>query len=61
MKTAEEKLNIPPVRVKHYNEETGKVEYGSVLEVTLNTYLVIPDYNTGILIRWDKKDCDTLR
>ena len=58
---SEERSSVPPVRVKHYNEETGKVEYGSVLEVTLNTYLVIPDYNTGILIRWDKKDCDILR
>lgn len=58
---AKETLNITPVRVKHYNEETGKVEYGSVLEATLNTYLIIPDYNTNIIIRWDKKDCDILR
>ena len=61
MKTAGEKLNIPPVRVKHYNEETGEIEYGSVLGVTLNTYLVIPDYNISISIRWDKKDCDIIR
>lgn len=61
MGTAEEKSNVPPVRVKHYNEETGEIEYGSVLEATLNTYLVIPDYNTSISIRWDKKDCDILR
>lgn len=53
--------NVPAVRVRNYNEETGETEDGTVIDATLNTYLVMPDYNLGITVRWDKMNCDVLR
>ena len=47
-------------RVKHYNDSSGEVENGSVIDETLNTYLVIPDYNLAITVRWDKMNCDKI-
>ena len=52
---------VPGVRVRNYNEETGKTEHGTVIDATLNTYLVIPDYNLSMTVRWDKMNCDVLR
>ena len=52
---------VPAVRVRNYNEETSEVEDGTVIEATLNTYLVIPDYNLSMTVRWDKMNCDVLR
>lgn len=52
---------VPDVRVRNYNEETGETEDGTVIDATLNTYLVIPDYNIQITVRWDKMSCDVLR
>lgn len=52
---------VPAVRVRNYNEETGETENGTVIEATLNTYLVIPDYNLSMTVRWDKMNCDVLR
>lgn len=52
---------VPAVRVRNYNEETGETEYGTVIDATLNTYLVIPDYNLSMTVRWDKMNCDVLR
>ena len=49
------------VRVRNYNEETSETEDGTVIDATLNTYLVIPDYNLGMTVRWDKANCDVLR
>jgi hypothetical protein len=51
----------PAVRVRNYNEETGETEDGTVIDATLNTYLVIPDYNLQMTVRWDKMNCDVLR
>lgn len=53
--------NVPAVRVRNYNEETGETEDGTVMDATLNTYLVIPDYNLQMTVRWDKANCDVLR
>lgn len=53
--------SVPAVRVRHYNEETGETEEGTVIGTTLNTYLAIPDYNLSISVRWDRKDCNVLR
>ena len=52
---------VPPVRVRHWNEETDEREDGTVIDITLNTYLVIPDVNLEITERWGKIDCDILR
>ena len=52
---------VPAVRVRNYNEETGETEDGTVIDATLNTYLVIPDYNLNMTVRWDKVNCDVLR
>lgn len=52
---------VPAVRVRNYNNETGETEDGKVIDATLNTYLVIPDYNLQITVRWDKMNCDVLR
>lgn len=51
----------PAVRVRNYNDETGETEDGTVIDATLNTYLVIPDYNLQMTVRWDKMNCDVLR
>lgn len=51
---------VPAVRVRNYNNETSEVEDGTVIEATLNTYLVIPDYNLSMTVRWDKMNCDVL-
>lgn len=53
--------DVPAVRVRNYNEETGETEDGTVIDATLNTYLVIPDYNLSMTVRWDKMNCDVLR
>ena len=52
---------VPVVRVRNHNEETGETEEGTVIDATLNTYLVIPDYNILITVRWNKMNCDVLR
>jgi penicillin V acylase-like amidase (Ntn superfamily) len=53
---------VPAVRVRNYNEETGETEDGTVIDdATLNTYLVIPDYNLQMTVRWNKMNCDVLR
>tara|TARA_R110002012_G_scaffold310735_1_gene519195 strand:+ start:525 stop:938 length:414 start_codon:yes stop_codon:yes gene_type:complete len=52
---------VPAVRVRNYNEETGDTELGTLIDATLNTYLVIPDYNLSMTVRWDKMNCDVLR
>lgn len=52
---------VPAVRVRNYNEKTGETEEGTVIDATLNTYLVIPDYNLQMTVRWDKMNCDVLR
>jgi hypothetical protein len=52
---------VPVVRVRNYNEETGETEDGTVIDATLNTYLVIPDYNLQMTVIWDKINCDVLR
>ena len=59
-KTEGEKLEVPVVRVKHYNSETGDIEMGRVIDSTRNTHLVIPDYDLSITVRWSKHDCDIL-
>jgi len=48
------------VRVRHYNAFTDDLEDGTVIDTTLNTYLVIPDYNLQKTVRWAKVDCDVL-
>lgn len=55
------KIKVPAVRVRNYNEETDETEDGTVIDITLNTYLVIPDYNLQMTVRWDKLNCDVLR
>lgn len=52
---------VPAVRVRNYNEETGETEDGTVIDATLNTYLVIPDYNLSMAVRWNKMNCSVLR
>ena len=52
---------VPAVRVRNYNEETGETEDGTVIDATLNTYLVIPDYNLSMTVRWNKMNCDVFR
>jgi hypothetical protein len=54
-------LDKPLIRIKHYNSETGKVEFGTVLDVTLNTYLVVPDFKLSITVRWSKVNCDIVK
>jgi hypothetical protein len=53
--------DVPAVRVRHYNAFTDDLEDGTVIDTTLNTYLVIPDYNLQKTVRWAKVDCDVLR
>lgn len=52
--------DVPAVRVRHYNAFTHKREDGTVIDITANTYLVIPDYNLQMNVRWSKVDCDVL-
>lgn len=54
-------IYVPAVMVRNYNEETGETEDGTVIDETLNTYLVIPDYNLQMTVRWEKMNCDVLR
>lgn len=51
---------VTAVRVRHWNEETDEREDGTVIDIALNTYLVIPDVNLSITKRWAKIDCDVL-
>jgi hypothetical protein len=53
--------DVPAVRVRHYNAFTDEREDGTVIDTTANTYLVIPDYNLNMTVRWAKVDCDVLR
>lgn len=53
--------DVPAVRVRHYNAFTDEREDGTVIDTTANTYLVIPDYNPQMTVRWSKVDCDVLR
>lgn len=53
--------DVPAVRVRHYNAFTDEREDGTVIDTTANTYLVIPDYNLQMTVRWSKVDCDVLR
>lgn len=53
--------DVPAVRVRNYNAFTDEREDGTVIDATLNTYLVIPDYNLQMTVRWAKVDCDVLR
>jgi len=55
------KFEVPSVRVRYYNEETGETENGTVINSTRNTYLVIPDHNLSMTVSWDKMSCDVLR
>lgn len=60
-RAAVERYSVPAVRVRHYNEETGVTENGTVIAYSLNTYLVVPDYDVERSVRWDRKDCNVLR
>jgi hypothetical protein len=53
--------DVRALRVRHYNAFTDERENGTVIDTTLNTYLVIPDYNLQMTVRWAKVDCDVLR
>lgn len=48
-------------RVKHYNQETAEVEFGTVYDKRESYYLVIPDYNISLLVKWRKINCDIIR
>jgi len=61
MTIARDKLEVPAVRVKHYNDETDDIEIGTVIDSTRNTYLVIPDYDLSVTVRWSKYNCDILQ
>ncbi len=52
---------VPSVRVKHYNYETDEDEIGTVIDQSNMQYLVVPDYNLGITIKWFKHNCSTIR
>lgn len=49
---------ISETRVKHWNYETDEEETGTLIESTLHTYLVIPDYDLNRQVRWDKIECE---
>jgi len=53
--------DVPAVRVRHYNAFIDEREDGTVIDTTANTYLVIPDYDLQMTVRWAKVDCDVLR
>ena len=54
-------VEVPAVRVRHYNQKTDEVEDGTVIEIKGNSYLVMPDYNLHLIVRWDKRNCDVVR
>lgn len=53
-------IEVPPVRVTHFNYETEEQEQGTVIDQSKLYYIVIPDYNLEINVRWRKLDCDVL-
>jgi len=54
-------IEVPPVRVKHYNYKTEEENYGTVIDLNTNRYLVIPDYNLSITEVWLKSECDVIK
>jgi hypothetical protein len=54
-------IDVPPVRVRFYNQDCDEVFDGTVIAQELNKYVVIPDYNLQLTVRWEKIHCDILR
>ena len=56
-----QEIEVPPVRVKFYNEETDEQELGTVIDSSPNYWIVIPDDDMALSQRWPKMYCDILR
>lgn len=49
------------VRVKHWNEDSDEIEYGTLINEVNGSYLVLPDDHIAIKLRWPKHECELIQ
>jgi hypothetical protein len=59
--TEETESPVPPLRVRWKPIDTDKTFDGTVIDVTKYSYIVIPDDNPDIDVRWSKNHCEVIR
>jgi hypothetical protein len=48
------------IRIKYWNPKTGEQEYGTLIQATKLYYVVIPDVDIRLDLRWLRSNCEII-